>query len=73
MSSFFFTSRLPEHIDPAAARERADRLLPFALRAVGGGRSSSRDASPGSAGGRGGAAAEPIPGEPLPPTSTARA
>ncbi|GAA4678210.1 hypothetical protein GCM10023347_35740 [Streptomyces chumphonensis] len=37
MAGFFLTSQPPEHIDPATARERADRLLPFALRAVGGG------------------------------------
>ncbi|AWK11056.1 TetR family transcriptional regulator [Streptomyces spongiicola] len=73
MSSFFFTSRLPEHIGPAAARERADRLLPFALSAVGGGRPPSRDASTGSADAdAGGGGAESLPREPLPPPGAAR-
>ncbi|MET8454093.1 TetR/AcrR family transcriptional regulator [Streptomyces sp. NPDC005209] len=37
MSRFFLTPRLPEQVDTTAAQEAADRFLPFALRAVGGG------------------------------------
>ncbi|MFE7312343.1 TetR/AcrR family transcriptional regulator [Streptomyces sp. NPDC057555] len=36
MSRFLLTPRSPDEVDPATARETADRLLPFALRAVGG-------------------------------------
>ncbi|MEU6971673.1 TetR/AcrR family transcriptional regulator [Kitasatospora aureofaciens] len=36
MTHFLLTPRLPEDVDRATARETADRLLPFALRAVGG-------------------------------------
>ncbi|MFJ9459219.1 TetR/AcrR family transcriptional regulator [Kitasatospora sp. NPDC101447] len=37
MGRFLLTPRLPEQVDEATAREAADRFLPFALRAVGGG------------------------------------
>ncbi|MER7580325.1 TetR/AcrR family transcriptional regulator [Kitasatospora sp. NPDC097691] len=37
MSRFLLTPRLPEQVDELTAREAADRFLPFALRAVGGG------------------------------------
>ena len=41
MSRFFLTPRLPDEVDAAAARDTADRLLPFVLRAVGGGGGAS--------------------------------
>lgn len=37
MGRFLLTPRLPEQVDEATAWEVADRFLPFALRAVGGG------------------------------------
>ncbi|MBV2151552.1 TetR/AcrR family transcriptional regulator [Kitasatospora sp. SUK 42] len=37
MTRFLLTPRLPQDVDAITARETADRLLPFALRAVGGG------------------------------------
>ncbi|MFD9686311.1 TetR/AcrR family transcriptional regulator [Kitasatospora sp. NPDC059088] len=43
MTHFLLTPHLPEDVDEATAQETADRLLPFALRAVGGGR-GGRDA-----------------------------
>ncbi|MDH6139430.1 AcrR family transcriptional regulator [Kitasatospora sp. GP30] len=36
MTHFLLTPQLPEDVDETTARETADRLLPFALRAVGG-------------------------------------
>ncbi|MFD5468611.1 TetR/AcrR family transcriptional regulator [Kitasatospora sp. NPDC127059] len=36
MTHFLLTPRLPEDVDEASARQTADRLLPFAVRAVGG-------------------------------------
>ncbi|GAA4853851.1 TetR/AcrR family transcriptional regulator [Kitasatospora terrestris] len=36
VSHFFLTARLPDQVDPATAEATADRLLPFALRALGG-------------------------------------
>ncbi|MDX5562704.1 TetR/AcrR family transcriptional regulator [Streptomyces sp. ID05-04B] len=37
MSRFFLTPLMPDEVDAATAAETADRLLPFLLRAVGGG------------------------------------
>ncbi|WP_432250751.1 TetR/AcrR family transcriptional regulator [Streptomyces sanyensis] len=68
MTSFFLTPQPPEHIDPATAQERADRLLPFALRAVGGGAPSPSDPSTASRAPCGNTATGPNTSRPRPPT-----